>query len=178
MQHNASRTATRFALAPLCLLLASAAANATDGYFANGYGMKSVGMGGAAAAVAMEPFGGAVNPGAMTFLDSQWQLGASWFSPDRSASRTGSGPWGIDGSATSDSTNFFIPEFAINWRYRPDVALGVSVFGNGATILRPPRSMATTLTPNFSRRVLSASDFPVRNELSGTRARNRFCPSE
>ena len=131
MQHNASRTATRFALAPLCLLLASAAANATDGYFANGYGMKSVGMGGAAAAVAMEPFGGAVNPGAMTFLDSQWQLGASWFSPDRSASRTGSGPWGIDGSATSDSTNFFIPEFAINWRYRPDVALGVSVFGNG-----------------------------------------------
>ncbi|MBP6776033.1 MAG: outer membrane protein transport protein [Piscinibacter sp.] len=131
MQHNASRTATRFALAPLCLLLASAAANATDGYFANGYGMKSVGMGGAAAAVAMEPFGGAVNPGAMTFLDSQWQLGASWFSPDRSASRTGSGPWGIDGSVTSDSTNFFIPEFAINWRYRPDVALGVSVFGNG-----------------------------------------------
>ena len=73
------------------------AAQATDGYFSNGYGMKSNGMGGAAVAVAMEPFGGAINPGAMSFLDNQWQLGVAWFSPDRSASRTGSGTAGIDG---------------------------------------------------------------------------------
>ncbi len=119
------------ALTPLCLLLAGTAAHATDGFFANGYGLKSVGMGGAAVAVAQEPFGGAVNPGAMSFLDSQWQLGVSWFSPDRSASRTGSGPAGIDGSATSGSTNLFIPEFAVNWKYRPDLAFGLSVFGNG-----------------------------------------------
>jgi long-chain fatty acid transport protein len=131
MQHETSRAVTRLALTPLCLLLASAAANATDGYFANGYGMKSIGMGGAATAVALEPFGGAVNPGAMSFLDSQWQLGVSWFSPDRSASRTGSGPAGIDGSADSGSTNFFIPEFGINWKYRSDLAFGVTVFGNG-----------------------------------------------
>lgn len=121
----------RFVLSPLCLLLAAGAAQATDGYFANGYGLKSVGMGGAAAALAEEPFGGAVNPGAMSFLDSQWQLGVSWFSPDRSASRTGSGPANIDGSATSGSTNFFIPEFGINWKYRSDLAFGVSVYGNG-----------------------------------------------
>jgi len=107
------------------------AAWATDGYFANGYGMKSIGMGGAAVAVALEPFGGAVNPGAMSFLDTEWQLGLSWFSPQRSASRTGSGPAGIDGSVDSDSTNFFIPEFAMNWRLRPDLAVGFSVFGNG-----------------------------------------------
>ena len=130
---NSSRTQQlqHLALTPLCLLLVTSAAQATDGYFANGYGLKSVGMGGAAVAVAMEPFGGAVNPGAMSFLDSQWQLGASWFSPDRSASRTGSGPANIDGSTTSDSTNFFIPEFGINWKYRPDLALGVTVYGNG-----------------------------------------------
>ena len=118
-------------LAPVALLFAAGAAQATDGYFANGYGLKSMAMGGAAAAVALEPFGGAVNPGAMSFLDSQWQLGVAWFSPDRSASRTGSGPWGIDGSVTSDSTNFFIPEFGVNWRYRPDVSFGVTVYGNG-----------------------------------------------
>ncbi len=46
--------------------MASQSAFATDGYFANGYGMKSIGMGGAAIAVAQEPFGGAVNPGAMS----------------------------------------------------------------------------------------------------------------
>jgi len=107
------------------------AAQATDGYFANGYGMKSNGMGGAAIAVAMEPFGGAVNPGAMTFLDNQWQFGVAWFSPHRSASRTGSGQAGIDGSADSDSTNFFIPEFGVNWKLSPDVALGLTVYGNG-----------------------------------------------
>ena len=107
------------------------AAQATDGYFANGYGMKSNGMGGAAAAVAMEPFGGAVNPGAMSFLGNEWQLGVSWFSPHRDASRTGSGTAGIDGYADSGSTNFFIPEFGVNWKYSPDLAFGVTVYGNG-----------------------------------------------
>ena len=118
-------------LAPLGMLLLTGQALATDGYFANGYGMKSIGMGGAAIAVAQEPFGGAVNPGAMSFLDSQWQLGLAWFSPDRNATRTGSGPAGIDANVDSGSKNFFIPEFGINWKYSPDVALGVTVFGNG-----------------------------------------------
>lgn len=116
---------------PAVLALAAGGAHATDGYFANGYGMKAIGMGGAAIAVALEPFGGAVNPGAMSFLDTQWQLGLSWFSPDREASRSGSGMAGVDGSATSGSTNFFIPEFGWNWRYSKDLAFGVTVYGNG-----------------------------------------------
>src|SRR5512143_1150361 len=90
--------------------LAAQAAHATDGYFANGYGLKSIGMGGAAAAIAQEPFGGAVNPGAMSFLGNNWQLGLAWFSPKREASRTGSGQLGIDADVDSGSTNFFIPE--------------------------------------------------------------------
>ena len=120
--------------ARLILALVAAApiaAQATDGYFANGYGMKSIGMGGAAVAVAQEPFGGAVNPGAMSFLGNEWQFGVAWFSPHREASRTGSGQAGIDGSADSGSNNFFIPEFGVNWKYRPDLAFGVTVFGNG-----------------------------------------------
>jgi long-chain fatty acid transport protein len=122
---------TPLAAALAGLLAAAPAAHATDGYFAHGYGMKSLGMGGAGVATALEPFGGAVNPGAMSFLGNEWQVGASWFSPDRSASRTGSGPAGIDASVTSDSKHFGIPEFGVNWRYSPTVALGVSVFGNG-----------------------------------------------
>jgi len=107
------------------------AAQATDGYFANGYGMKSIGMGGAAVAVAQEPFGGAVNPGAMTFLGNEWQLGLSWFSPRRDAERTGTGPAGMDAYADSGSTNFFIPEFGVNWRHSPQLAFGITVYGNG-----------------------------------------------
>ena len=112
-------------------LVAPSLAGATDGYFANGYGMKSIGMGGAAVAVAQEAFGGAVNPGAMSFLGNEWQLGLSWFSPHRDASRSGSGQWNIDGYADSGSTNFFIPEFAVNWKYQPDLSFGLTVFGNG-----------------------------------------------
>jgi long-chain fatty acid transport protein len=117
----------------LLALVAAApmAAQATDGYFANGYGMKAIGMGGAAVAVAQEPFGGAVNPGAMSFLGNEWQLGVAWFQPLREASRTGSGPAGLDGAVGSESRSFIIPEFGINWKYRPDLAFGVTVYGNG-----------------------------------------------
>ena len=125
------RRLTVLCLAVAAACVASGAAYATDGYFANGYGMKAIGMGGASAAVAQEPFGGAVNPGAMSFLGNEWQLGLSWFSPHRDASRTGSGQAGIDGYADSDSTNFFIPEFGVNWKYSPELAFGVTVYGNG-----------------------------------------------
>ena len=81
-------------------------------------------------AVAQEPFGGATNPGAMSFLDTEWQLGLAWFSPHRNASRSGSQA-GIDASVDSGSNNFFIPEFGINWRYSPELAFGVTVYGNG-----------------------------------------------
>jgi len=112
-------------------MVAPFAAHATDGYFANGYGMKANGMGGAAVAVAMEPFGGAINPGAMSFLGNEWQLGVSWFSPRRGAERNGSGMGNIDASVESGSESFFIPEFGVNWKYRPDLAFGVTVYGNG-----------------------------------------------
>jgi len=121
--------ATALALAAASLLAGPACA--TDGYFANGYGMKSIGMGGAAVAVAQEPFAGAVNPASGAFLGNEWELGASWFSPDRSASRSGSGLANIDGSVTSGSNNFFIPEFGINWNYGPELAFGITVYGNG-----------------------------------------------
>lgn len=104
---------------------------ATDGYFASGFGLKSSGMGGVSAALAEEPFGGANNPGAMAFLDDRWQLSGAWFSPMRTGSRRGSGPLGIDGSAQSGSEDFFIPEFGLNWKLRPDLAVGVSIYGNG-----------------------------------------------
>ena len=122
-------------LTTLCLALAAGVApqlaHATDGYFANGYGLKSIAMGGAAVAVALEPFGGAVNPGAMSFLDNNWQLGLAWFSPQREASRTGSGMAGIDATVDSGNTNFFIPEVGANFKIRPDLAVGVTVVGNG-----------------------------------------------
>ncbi|MCW5591160.1 MAG: outer membrane protein transport protein [Burkholderiales bacterium] len=88
-------------------------------------------MGGATVAVAAEPFGGAVNPAAMTSLGNAWQAGLQVFMPRREAERTGSGMAGIDGAVSSDSLTFAIPEFGINYMARPDLAIGLSVVGNG-----------------------------------------------
>ncbi len=125
------RNATLLRALVVAGLVAPSIAFATDGYFAHAYGLKASSMGGAGVAVALEPFGGAVNPGAMSFLGNQWQAGIAWFSPDREASRSGSGPAGLDGSASSGSKNFFIPEFGVNYMVRPDIAIGISVYGNG-----------------------------------------------
>jgi long-chain fatty acid transport protein len=123
-----TRLAGALALAGLAL---PQAAVATDGYFSHAFGLKSLGMGGATVAVANEPFGGAGNPAAMTSLDNVWQAGVHAFMPRREAERTGSGMAGIDGAVSSDSLTFAIPEFGINYRARPDLAVGLTVVGNG-----------------------------------------------
>lgn len=106
-------------------------AYATNGYFSHGYGMKAKGMGGAATATSNDAFFGANNPAAAAFAGNRLDLGADLFSPRREASRTGSGGGAFDGSVDSDSKYFLIPEFGYNRMYSPDLALGVTVYGNG-----------------------------------------------
>jgi len=110
--------------------LAATSASATDGYFSHGYGMKAKGMAGASTATAEDTFGGATNPAKMVFVGDRIDFGIDFFSPQRSASRSGSNI-GIDGTADSDSTLFEIPEFGYNKLINPKFALGVSVYGNG-----------------------------------------------
>jgi long-chain fatty acid transport protein len=118
---------------------------ATDGYFSHGYGMKAKGMGGASTAVAQDAFGGANNPATMAFVGNQFAIGVDWFSPHRSAERTGS-PAGanLDGSVDSGSTNFFIPEFGLNYMVSPNLALGVTVYGNGGMNTNYPTGQINT----------------------------------
>lgn len=116
--------------AALALAFVSTGSFATDGYFAEGYGIRARGMGGASIATALDAFGGANNPASMAFVGNRLDLGIYWFSPDRGAERTGSMP-SLNGSVTSDSTNFYVPELAVNWMLRPDMALGLTIYGNG-----------------------------------------------
>ena len=125
---------TRHALRPIAIALALAltttAASATDGYFAEGYGMKARGMGGASFATAQDAFGGANNPAGMVFVGNRLDLGLYFFMPDRGAERSGAmAP--INGSVESDKSTFYVPEVAVNWMWRPDVALGLTIYGNG-----------------------------------------------
>jgi len=127
MKRTLLAAATAAALVPLAAL-------ATDGYFSHGYGMQAKGRGGASTAMTTDSFGGAVNPATMAFAGDRLDLGLDWFRPDRSASRSGSagGTGALDGSANgNESQDFFIPEFGYNKMLRPDVSLGITVYGNG-----------------------------------------------
>jgi long-chain fatty acid transport protein len=110
--------------------LVPAIATATDGYFSHGYGMKAKGRAGASTAMATDSFGGAVNPATMVWAGDRLDVGIDWFSPKRSAERTGSLA-GLDGKADSGSENFLIPEFGYNKMLSPSMSLGVTVYGNG-----------------------------------------------
>jgi len=103
---------------------------ATDGYFSHGYGMKAKGMGGAATATSDDAFFGANNPAAAAFAGNRLDLGVDLFSPRREASRTGA-MFFPNGTSDSGSKYFLIPEFGYNYMVDNDLALGVSVYGNG-----------------------------------------------
>jgi long-chain fatty acid transport protein len=113
--------------------LLSSAAWATDGYFPHGYGMKALGMGGASVAMTDNAFAGANNPATAAFSGNRYELGVNLFMPDRGASRTGAqGIYaGMNGDADSGSRNFLIPEFGYNRQISPEMAVGLTVYGNG-----------------------------------------------
>jgi long-chain fatty acid transport protein len=129
-------------IAALAALTLPLAAQATDGYFSHGYGMKAKGRGGAAIAMTDDAFGGANNPGTMVFAGRRVDVGIEWFKPDREASRTGSTGLGfgnVDGTADGNGdSSFFIPEFAYNHMLNPNLSLGVTVYGNGGMNTRYP----------------------------------------
>jgi long-chain fatty acid transport protein len=106
-------------------------ANATDGYFSHGYGMKAKGRGGASTAMTTDTFGGANNPATMVWVGNRIDAGVDLFMPDRDARRSGSLA-GVDGVASgNDRDKFFIPEFGYNKLIDPNLSLGVTVYGNG-----------------------------------------------
>jgi long-chain fatty acid transport protein len=106
---------------------------ATNGYFAHGYGMKAKGMAGVSTTNIEDTFFGANNPAAAAFVGNRIDLGADLFSPIREYSRTGSAQgFGLfDGTAESDSNYFIVPEFGYNRMLNNDLALGITVYGNG-----------------------------------------------
>lgn len=111
--------------------LVAPAAQATNGYFSNGYGAKSEGMGGVGIALPQDSLAAATNPAGMVMVGDRIDFGLEWFRPNRSSSIIGNafGPnANYDGN---DKKNFFIPNFGYNKMMGPDYSLGVSVYGNG-----------------------------------------------
>ena len=141
--------AAAVAAAFIPLLLASPA-QATNGYFSHGYGIKAIGMAGAGIALPQDAIAAAMNPAGMAMLGNRIDFGLNWFRPIREAELVGSGAGPINGVYDgSDTKNFFIPEFGYNQMLSSTMSLGVSVFGNGGmnTDYTRPFPLFGTSTP-------------------------------
>lgn len=104
-------------------------AHATNGYFSHGYGIKSKGMGGAGLALAQDAFAGANNPAQAAFAGDRMEGGIDLFMPKREMSRSfGGAPLG---TVESGKNAFLVPEFGYNRSLSKDLAVGVTVYGNG-----------------------------------------------
>lgn len=117
--------------AALALATLSVPAFATNGYFAHGYGMKAKGMAGVGIALPQDGLAAATNPAGMVMVGDRLDVGVDWFKPNRGAEITGTGV-GINGSYDGNGdSSFLIPEFGYNKMLGWDMAVGVSVYGNG-----------------------------------------------
>jgi long-chain fatty acid transport protein len=115
-------------------LIASHQAFATDGYFSQGYGVKSQGMGGVGIALPQDALASASNPAGMGLVGDRVDAGLTWFRPQREATLSGTagGSGAFDGTFQGNGReNFFIPEVGYNKQITPEVSLGVSIYGNG-----------------------------------------------
>jgi long-chain fatty acid transport protein len=113
---------------------APVAAYATNGYAPHGVGVKSQGMAGVGVALAQDSLAAGANPAGMALVGDRLDVGVSWFRPDREAEICNNGGLNPSGCVSFDGNgkqDFFIPEFGYNKMLNPNLAVGVSVFGNG-----------------------------------------------
>ena len=124
-------------MAVLLALAMVSPALATNGYFTHGYGTLSKALAGAGVALPQDTMAAAINPAGMVFVGKHYDIGVSFFSPDRSYTVTGNpsgfpGTFGLTpGKVESDSDYFYIPYFGGNWRIGDNMSLGVSLYGHG-----------------------------------------------
>ena len=139
------------------LSLSSLTVNATNGYFAHGYGARSKAMAGTGVAFSQDAVAGALNPAGLVYAGNSVDLEVELFSPLRQYTVEG-GPTPASvfplnsGTVTSESDIFAIPTLAWSYQLDNQQGVGVTVYGNGgmntdytdfANPLCPPGSSGT-----------------------------------
>ena len=109
------------------VLLTPSIANATNGYFSHGYGIKAKGKVGAGVAYSEDAIAAATNPAGMALLGNRVDFGVEYFKPNRTAVTRNDN---VSYEGNGDSA-FFIPEFGYNRMISDSMSFGVSVYGNG-----------------------------------------------
>jgi long-chain fatty acid transport protein len=125
-----NRFASRVLPVVIASLLIANSASATDGYFLTGYGTKQQGQGGAGVAWPSDSLAGATNPAGLVLVGNRFDIGLMLFRPNRSATITSPSP--VAGHYDANRVkNFELPELGYSLQYRPNLALGVAIYGNG-----------------------------------------------
>lgn len=127
-----------YQLLPLALFvsLLSSMAYATTGYFMHGYGVKAQGNAGTSIAQFQDALTIANNPAGLSWMGDRVDVGATIFSPDRSAQISGNqmpqGYPNANGNYDGNGRQYFVlPELAVNHQVNDQVALGLAIYGNG-----------------------------------------------
>jgi long-chain fatty acid transport protein len=106
-------------------------ARATEGYFADGYGTQSKGMGGVGYALPMDSLSVASNPASASFLGNRVDFDTDLFAPQRSASITGNA-YGPDQGFNGNKIKIFvIPEGGVIYQLPHNLSAGLAVYGDG-----------------------------------------------
>ena len=107
-------------------------AQATNGYFAHGVGIKAKGMGGVSIALPQDALGGGSNPATMALVGNRFDAGVDLFRPVRDAEITGSAGGFTDGRFDANESKYFpVPEFGYNRVIDDKLTMGISIFGHG-----------------------------------------------
>lgn len=144
-----TKTLLAASLATACLA-GSLPAQATNGYFLPGFGIRSMGMGGTGIASGEDAISAAANPANLIKVGHRMDIGVTLFNPVRSArvwdipaTPDGGFLFGTTGgqAADSDEELFPMPEFGFAMPFLDGMAVGVALVGNGG--------MNTTYRDNF-----------------------------
>jgi long-chain fatty acid transport protein len=112
----------------------ASAASATTGYFALGYGAKSMGMVGAVVSNPQDTISAAANPASIGVVPEGWDVGMRFFSPIREAEINTSAPplsAPYDVGDKSRRNLFLIPSLGITKSLNDKITVGFALYGNG-----------------------------------------------
>ena len=117
----------------IALLLLSNISIATNGYFAIGYGSKSLAMGGSAIAYPQDGLVASANPAGMSKVAEGWDVGIRFLSSPRTGEIDCSGIGFCDGTVSDRSSRdmFLVPNFSYVRKINERIRFGLSAYGNG-----------------------------------------------
>lgn len=132
--HTAMHRTDRIRLTSIALataLLAPLAAQATNGYFSAGHGIKAQGIAGIGVALPQDGLTAAANPAGTALVGNRMDLGLTVFAPRRDAEITGNA-FGADAQFSgNDKKTFLIPDLGYTRQLDGRTGVGLAVYGNG-----------------------------------------------